>query len=1239
MSNILDVKLHDLNRLTPEEAVHLFARLLWATAVRLGIPLAAVDIPFKIYAPDGGIDARIDTSVVIPDNDLIAEGGSWYQIKSGAFSISGENDVKKLLCATDGALKPRVKACLDSGGCFFAVLFGDDPTDAQDARQAIIKYLAHHSSQYTNPRIRVLKQNQIIGCLQPFPSLRNRIIGRSINGIPFEAWSRTRDMSRKFEPGEPQEELIASIRSSLRENPSKPIRVLGDAGCGKTRTAHRAVEVDDLAALVMYFSDPEELGVEFVNELLLSEFDEQAILIVDDCDHTEFERIRGKLHGVLGRIRLVTLSNQKETTTPGTITFEGRPLIQNQIEAIFRQYVPKQASIFEYVRVCEGSPRAAHIFGEMLGENRLNILEAPSWEEYIKRALVNSSEDEWEVLEWLSLFGRLGYTGIYEHEFEVVSRLMESNTGMKPDHVRRIIERLKRSKLVQGSATIYITPEIVRIYLWQRWWKTKGSVTTQDIIVALTANASNTNSAEYHLMSSFVRMFTYAKMSLGAIEAATGFLQDASSREFVLGRVGAQFLFNLSIPVPRVALRALELAMFDLSDNQILEIHDSYYYLTHSLERIGNRSALFERASEVLRGLAVNEGPSVRNSAYGIFCDFFRPGHSAMTTTAAPPEVRLRVLKKLFDSTDQRDIHLALAACEKALDPQYSLSVDSDFSVLTEARELWEPAVWGEIYDYYKGVWNLLASKLGDFPKKISEVLAKAFERIFLMEHLQDFLIESVKNMLPHGLQAQDEFVSAVSHQLRFSAETEESTNIALKELYEQLVGNTFHDALYRYVANPQFADHEDDAGVKMISELARTIGDDFEKLKPELHWLATEKARNSYFLGVALAEQDANFYLLEPLVSDLKNNGDNLPNIGLWSGYLGVFAQKDVDQWKAIVLDLTAHDSTVRYVPEIVWRGNIDTEMADVILDLWRQGKIASASLQVFIYGGTVRLLSENLLEKWVRALLFSGIPNDYFVALDIFAMYYGDITTIPEALSFELLTSSLRDDENATDTTMSEYHWSKLADRYLKLSDARVNDLLDYLIGRRTLVPFRYSYREPDAAILLDLCKADPRSFWNRFSKKLEQEIETNRVWQLSHWLKESGGHRNEAKGHSAFQWLPKGEILAWIAIDPLRRASVIAEGIPLNFANEANAEFLPEFLSFYGDQKEVRSILRGTMITDNWSGPASRHYARKFANIETFAAAHPNPQILMWCDEAKEEMNQMRLASLEREEREGR
>src|SRR5579871_2645106 len=160
MTNLLSVQPHELNKLTPEAAVHLFARLLWNTASKLSLPLNTIDIPFNIYAPDGGIDAHIHTSMAIPEGDLIVPGGSWYQIKSGPFSATNSSEIKELLCLKDGKLKPKVKACLDTDGTFFAVLFMADPTDTThptNAQEAILNYIKKYHSEYKHPKVRILK--------------------------------------------------------------------------------------------------------------------------------------------------------------------------------------------------------------------------------------------------------------------------------------------------------------------------------------------------------------------------------------------------------------------------------------------------------------------------------------------------------------------------------------------------------------------------------------------------------------------------------------------------------------------------------------------------------------------------------------------------------------------------------------------------------------------------------------------------------------------------------------------------------------------------------------------------------------------------------------------------------------------------------------------------------------------------------------------------------------------------
>jgi hypothetical protein len=243
--------------LNPQEAVDFFREMLWAEATALGIGKNLINVPSAITVADGGIDAEVQNVPVSGGQGIIKQGLTRYQIKTGNFSLGDASHIKKILFK-DGSteLRPRVLSCLDKNGTLVVVLFGWDNPETKDD-QLINKFkgrLTRIDHKYTNAKIEIWRQNNLIGFLKPFPSLALQVNERAKAGFQTHpSWSRDAEMKKEFKAGQAQEDFISNMQNELRKNgEAVHIRVWGDAGIGKTRLVLEVTRADDLRSLVIY---------------------------------------------------------------------------------------------------------------------------------------------------------------------------------------------------------------------------------------------------------------------------------------------------------------------------------------------------------------------------------------------------------------------------------------------------------------------------------------------------------------------------------------------------------------------------------------------------------------------------------------------------------------------------------------------------------------------------------------------------------------------------------------------------------------------------------------------------------------------------------------------------------------------------------------------------------------------------------------------------------------------------
>lgn len=273
-----DVRTEDLIHIDAGQAVELFRQLLVIEAIKTGVPITGVDVPAAINVADGGIDAEVTCppGAVLPAG-LISEGLTRYQIKTGSFSASTPSDIRSLLVQpkfargdhqrTKDQLQPRVLSCFEKGGTFVVVLFGSDLVGTSDDHGAtqITEFMTAIDPAFAGVAVRIIRANQIcsaIKLLAPGIAMRlNRVQGYDdavFHDLLFmaESCDLEIDIYRQTEELNRATEQITLAADQV--NGFQHVRVLGDAGAGKTHLIYRALNASQLSGCVLYCRDPEQ---------------------------------------------------------------------------------------------------------------------------------------------------------------------------------------------------------------------------------------------------------------------------------------------------------------------------------------------------------------------------------------------------------------------------------------------------------------------------------------------------------------------------------------------------------------------------------------------------------------------------------------------------------------------------------------------------------------------------------------------------------------------------------------------------------------------------------------------------------------------------------------------------------------------------------------------------------------------------------------------------------------------
>jgi hypothetical protein len=344
----LSIDRFDFERLGAQDAVEFFRALLRAEARRLRIPSHKVHVSSWINVPDGGIDASVEDYDSLNESGIFIAAHTGYQIKASKIyqrQQEFERNIRQELFGKNKRAKKEnlgasVRQLLDDGGAYVLVCFKQDFVETQRVKSE--NFLRELFSQcgYVNPQVAVWGQNEIVGMLQPFPSLSLHFTGRG--HLFFEThktWANHDDMRVALELGVAQNEFLTNLQSELRrDNEAVLVHVWCEPGIGKTKLVLEAMSAEDLEPLVLYCQAARFVESALMNELLRPDNAFNVVLILDECDRNHRADIWNKFKYAGSRIRIVMIYNEFDRATGSIRYFDVPPLGSGEISRIIQSY-------------------------------------------------------------------------------------------------------------------------------------------------------------------------------------------------------------------------------------------------------------------------------------------------------------------------------------------------------------------------------------------------------------------------------------------------------------------------------------------------------------------------------------------------------------------------------------------------------------------------------------------------------------------------------------------------------------------------------------------------------------------------------------------------------------------------------------------------------------------------------------------------------------------------------------
>lgn len=1271
-----EIRTDDLTQIDAGQAVELFRQLLVIEAVNGGFPITLVDVPAAINVPDGGIDAEV-TGVpkgTLPAG-LISEGLTCYQIKTGSFSASTPSDIRSLLVQPKFAagghqrskdeLQPRVLSCFEKGGTFAVVLFGSDLVGTADDHGAtqISKFMAAIDPAFATVEVRIIRANQlcsVIKTLAPGIAMRlNRIQGydnavfhnlsfmADSCGLEIDIYQQTEELNRAAE----QIRLAADSVNGFQH-----VRVLGDAGAGKTHLMYRALSASQLSGCVLYCRDLDQaLTSGPMMALMQMARKTTIILVADECDLDTAEGLTALFKKLATKMLLVTADNVAEPANAhaNTQVIDVPRLEQPVVADIFKGYGIPPDSASWLASLCEGSPRAAHRLGQYIQNNpgqqpsqQLAHLDR-LWDRIVCAPHnIDSAEgrDRLAVIRTLALFRQVAW----ETEdgpivqAAVLSALKHLDNTFSQLRLSCSVTELRNRRVLQGPRTLLISPKLLHVAMWKSWFEQYAHmVDVQQLRKGL----------EARMQQHFDDMLMFAKESEAATAWANRLMGEGgmfASLAAYKTASGASLFFAIAQAKPKAALRRFAAALGAETVESRREIAgDARRTALHRLEQFAIPAETFFEAAECLLLLAEAENESWSNNSTGVFISLFGLGYGPVAASEMSPVDKIDYLRSLLRSEVPFRREIAVQALGKSLDPfRIRTSIDEVIG-LRRLPDRWKPKTYEELYDAYAAHVRLLEEAVDYLPaaeatEAATAILSYARSLILIVSLAKTILAFLRRAAAMPGLREQ--CIETVVTILHYEGKALADTVISeLHAIRAELTEASFSDKLRRHAGMKLIEDnfdaegqYSDAAGPELVQLAADALADP-ELLAPELAWLVTDEAKNGFQFGQLLGQAD-NLELWSPMVSAWIKAGAQRSDFFM-GGYLSAWHVKKLDLWEEIVERLFADAEIRSAVLGLVWRSGMSDRIARALLVMGKQGDIDPKAFRLFVYGGVVNKLPLDVLKGIVDLLLESDDPSAPDAVIEILDSRLRGLSDEFSILSsrIERVLNSPVFVEGATSkqsNNMLLYRWNEIAKCLLDFDPNAGAKLAVRCIANFANVNSVTAGFHPEPLIFLSkAAQAKPAVVWPAIARRLELQRKEIGTWHLLNWLR--GGRSMREVDEAGFAAIPAPMVFEWVDVDAHDRAWLLAEHCPPIIARpDEPATFAREILERYGAIVQVRRSLHANNFTEAWSGLASEHYRQKLAALDAHFEVETNDNVRMWLKEHREQLESSIEHELEQE-----
>jgi hypothetical protein len=1242
MKSLWAVPISSVVSLSPEGAVTLTRAILRTECGYAKLGPTALTISDRLMTPDGGIDAEINATQLqtIPQDCIFRSSITGFQIKSGAnFKPWTLNSIRGELLNSQGQLCPEVERLIKRKGHYTIICTGHDLTPKQrnDARNHILSILSGEGFKGCEGKIDVLGASQIAEFAERYPETAYLLAADPVQeAMILEEWRHDSHMTNVFEESPEQTKIISYLRTALKGE-SKHIRILGEAGLGKTRIVLESLKDEAISPYVLYIQHGSQFGqTKLFRQLLKSGRDKPLILVIDELPETELSAIWRHLLPRCGHLKIVSMDHGLDKTRDENIERINAPyLADDRIKKILAQRVGESLELDRWAKICEGSPRVAQAIADNLCANPTDLLKPPTtipiWTRFLhgygSRDEANARQIECVALH-LALFSRFGFEAPAVEEGEYIAALISNiDPTIGWARFQEIVQDLRERRVLQGRKTLFFVPKALHIYLWKQFWERYGRG------FDFTRTFSSMPEA---LHTWFSNMFKYAGGADTAQVIADILNLEGifSQNEFLLSAKGSQLLSILAEASPAAVLRLLEARIGKWSNEDLLELRGNRQQIVWSLEKIAVWPNFTVRAMQLLTRLAVNENSTNSNNSKGTLLGLFRIGPE-FAATESSPEVRLPAFLNLLRAQSDAERHLGLEAAKASLDAHgigFRI-VGPEYQGLKERAKIWVPGTYNDLWQAQFRYFQTLVDETKNWPchlrTEVCNALLNAVDNQILTPPCTELAFQVLDTLVNDEGMQPEKLNCFFWHWRKHKDNGKHPKTIKRLQILESRY--TRRDLVSRfncYVLDANWLEWEEEERENkrktmsrkklLVKAFARRISQSPGKFNEIRHLLTPRKrSQGLWHFGELLAQNDIDRLLLPQLI-DVTLTAKHQTCL---HGYLSELRKYNKDLYISTLNGFFDSESTAWLGSHIALSSEYVDDLFVKCLSALDKRWISSQQFSLLRYGRAIDHVPKEKLYTLFQQLNSHQAEESMCLLVELLDLIpLNDTSPVDSDFVFGVASRTVPSDEGRD--VMRGYHWKNVSRKLIKWDETSALPLLDILLIRMR-ESFRLSYDSDVQPFANELVQANPSGAWEVIKAHLE-ETHPEPPRSILNWLDGGLGGFDDKEVRGAIADLPLHEILEWIDENPDSRAVLIAEAAPRTLDDKNGGILTRNLLSKYGQFDGVQSVISGNFNSGGWIGPRSANLKRKRDKFRRWLAAGFDYEITHWIESEIEHLD---------------